>query len=689
MTARAHIALGLVACMGAAAAGCGDKANKAEAATKVVGEKGQDGTDAHRAMALASSGASAQAAQKFKDWTPVPAFLGAPVVGGEVVSAREAIVFTRDNHVGVTTDGGATWGFSRLTTGTVRAVSGAPGGPFVVVGAGGFVSLSGDGKSWSDLPRITNEDLVAVAVGEAGIAAAGKGGAFLRMDRTGQDAEVNPLPDRFRATGVAVEGPRWVAYAGKKGYDSTDGVTFTPTDRVPAAAGRESATSRGLCGLGRVGKKSGVVCKIDGVAYGVSDRDVVVVGRSHVAVTADGGSSWALAPLPLSSIKGVAGDGGALHVYDARGQVASTGDGGKTWTTTADPSVIDGAPAYPRPTPCEGRLPAPGEACKLARETTSPADLPDVRAFRFQGEVGLAMGDSGLVSMTADGGKTWTTTSGFALGALQGFDVRGDRVVAVGRAKTAVSTDGGKTFRLVDLPPKTPMLLGTHIAADGAVYLAGRSGTVLKAEGDLGAWVKLDTGEKNRADYVFLHEVGGALYAAGVRGELHRSADGGKTWVSVPTGVTDVVQKMAGEGEEVFAVTYVSRYGGNKLLRSTDGGQRFVVQRELSDQGLVGDFAWDSGALRYGNLVSRDAGATWSKYTDWYWPGSVDVADGSGVRITNVGSYYGKDRFYVIGPDKDDVTVVDSFYNKGATFRCDKGSGCWMLAGGQVYRPIL
>jgi hypothetical protein len=105
-------------------------------------------------------------------------------------------------------------------------------------------------------------------------------------------------------------------------------------------------------------------------------------------------------------------------------------------------------------------------------------------------------------------------------------------------------------------------------------------------------------------------------------------------------------------------------------------------------QGSVGEMSYAGGTLRYDNLQSKDGGATWSKATDWYWPGSTDTADGSGIRITNISSYYGKDRFYVIGSEKDDVTVVESFFNKGAWFRCDQTSGCWMFASGQLYRPI-
>ncbi len=677
-------ATGLILAAALAAGGCGDGKAAAPEGKAAAG----GGGSAAKAKGNGKSGqlTSAEAAARFTAWTPIPAFLSAPVIGGSVVGDKGAIVFTKDNHVGVTADGGASWGFVRMTTGTVKAAAGAPGGPYVVTGAGGFVSISADGRSWTDLPRETGEDLVGVAVGDLGVAAVGAKGAFLRMDRKGQNPQLATLADGFKAQGVAVEAARYVVYAGKKAHESTDGVAWTPVDYAPAGAGSAAPTSRGLCSIGNVGKKKGVVCKVQGTAYGLEGDAVLVVDKAWVALTRDAGSSWALAPLPIKGIKGVAGGAGAVHVFDAKGTIATTSDG-RTWAPGEDPAVIASAPVYPRPSKCEGRLPAAGEACTLVRETTSPADLPNVRAMRFHGEMGIAMGESALVTMTADGGRSWTSTSGFALGGLQGFDVRGDRVIVVGKSKTAVSTDAGKSFRTLDLPPKTAAIYATKIVADGSVYLAGRAGTILKADKDLAAWVKLDTGAKNRTDYLALHEVGATLFASGARGELYRSADG-TTWAGVPTGVSQIIQKMAGEGNVVYAVTTSVRYGGNKLLRSNDGGLRFFVQRELSDQGTVHDFSYQDGTLHYANLVSKDDGAIWTKGSDWYWPGAVDVGDGSGIRITNTSSYYGKDRFYVIGAEKDDLTVVESFYNNGGFFRCDSTSGCWMFAGGQLYRPL-
>lgn len=282
----------------ALAAGCGD-GKAANEADKVNG-KGSGGGGAASKAGKGGGGkqlSSAEAAARFTAWTPIPAFLSAPVIGGAVVGDKGAIVFTKDNHVGVTTDGGVSWGFVKMTTGTVKAAAGAPGGPYIVTGAGGFVSVSADGRIWTDLPRESNEDLVGVAVGDLGIAAVGAKGAFLRMDKKGASPTLTQL-DGFKAQGVVVDAARYVVFAGKKAQESTDGIAWTPVDYVAAGAGSAAPTSRGLCSIGNVGKKKGVVCKVAGTAYGLDGGAVLVVDKAWVALTRDAGSSWSLAPLP-------------------------------------------------------------------------------------------------------------------------------------------------------------------------------------------------------------------------------------------------------------------------------------------------------------------------------------------------------------------------------------------------------
>ena len=50
---------------------------------------------------------------------------------------------------------------------------------------------------------------------------------------------------------------------------------------------------------------------------------------------------------------------------------------------------------------------------------------------------------------------------------LSAFDARGPRIVVAGNKTVVLSTDGGKSFRAVDLPPKSGRINTVHIAASG------------------------------------------------------------------------------------------------------------------------------------------------------------------------------------------------------------------------------
>lgn len=344
------------------------------------------------------------------------------------------------------------------------------------------------------------------------------------------------------------------------------------------------------------------------------------------------------------------------------------------------------AVAVAKPGKCEGRMPAKAEACSVTRAVTTPLGIPAVRAIDFAGDAGLAMGDAGLVAFTSDGGATWRWNSGFQLRDLASFDAKGKTVVAVGGKSVIVSTDGGKSFREAQLPKKAGRVYATHIS-DGTVFAAGDGGTILRSAGDLQTWELMNAGEKNRTRYVGLHAVNGVLYAAGNRGELFRSEAGGAIWFPVATGVRDTIQAMTGEGSTVLAITQADRRGGNLLLRSDDDGQHFYVLREISHSGSVDRFTLSGGTLLYRDRSSTDFGATWTNSGDDYWAGSVEVGDGSGLRLVDYPSTYVRDRFYVVA-SKDDWTIVDAFSTKGASVKCDAGTGCWLIDGGQVYRPL-
>ncbi len=747
-------------------------------------ERERDGEREGEDGAAQGAGAAAGAAGKFGAWGAVHELVGSTVKIGKMVSDNDAIALTADNLVAVTRDGGASWGFIRHANGTVLAVAGKAGGPFVAVGKAGYAALSSDGKVWNDLPRYTNDDLVAVAAGAPGIVAVTKnGGFFVTYGLDGRSGALGAFPDKVKAKDVIAQGNGFLAVAGKVPYSSLDGTVWAPAPNPPAvASGKSFATSQGVCALGRVEKATGVVCEIKGQAYGLSQANAVVVQKTHFFTTGDGGASWKAAPAPIAGVAGIVQAGTRIIAFGAKGAIAVSGDGGASWqvvTTEVQKALktayvegstvilagdggamlrsgdggasfvqvvtpqnggfkqvgkladgrlvaslgakgiessdggaswvdmVDAAPlaelvAPAKPGKCDGRMPEGGEVCALTRQVKSPSFLPNAKGVAFNGDQGLAFGDFGLVMTTKDGGASWTARSGFAVKSLSVFDARDAVVLAVGGKDVIVSTDAGKSFQRYALPKEAGNVYDVHITQGGQfMYAAGANGTVLRAVGaDPSSWQMLDVGgvarggKKVTAGFVGVHEVGatpeagGVLFVAGGRGELFRSDNRGDTWTPIATGTKHTVQRMAADGQTVVAVTYADRNGGNLLLKSDDGGQHFYVAREVSHQGSVDLLSLAGGVLRYKDRQSQDFGATWTRDPDEkYWSGAVDTHQ-DGLRIVNYDSRYVRDTIYLVGPEKDDWVILDGVQTKLARFRCGKDSGCWMLHGGQVYRPL-
>lgn len=793
MNSRSHqLALLVGACALAAASGCAqqpeaDPADTVQVAPVQVAQPMEapvqldreapaelDPTEAPEPFDLSApsanqgAGASKAAAAKMTAWSAVHAFLGQTIVTGNVISPTEAIALTKNNHVGVTQDGGTTWSFVHHANGQVLAVTGSPGGPYIATGRAGYMATSADGKIWKDLARQTNDDLRAVTVGGNNVVAVGKAGVWVSWPKGLPLSKAGLFPNKFKATGLWVDGGNIIAFAGKKGYSTADGTSWLPMAVMPVIPkGREWLTSRGVCKVGKILKNKGVVCTVAGLARGFGDNHAIVDQKKSIAITSDGGNTWKVSLPPfkgMTAIVGPAGgpyyalggggqaavtkdgttwqplatnagktlragvvkagtivlsgdgvivrstDGGATFVpaetpiggsfkqlFDKGGKLFAvagskaieSADGGATWTEVLDVAGSLGDIPSAKPGTCDARLPAAGETCKFTKSVKSPAgDLPNVRGVVFNGDVGLAAGDSGLLMMTANGGATWSLASSVTkkpIKRIEGMAVRGDRVVVVGGKDVVVSVNGGKSFARAELPGKAKVM-ATHIAEDGSAYVAGTKGAIFKSIGDLTAWLQLDTGPKNKAQYIYLHEVGKAVYASGKKGELYRSEDG-QRFFAVASGIREPVQKMTGDGNTVLAVTYANR-NGNHLLRSDDGGRRFYVQREVSDWGGVSDFDLAGGNLTYEGRISDDFGATWTKAPGVWRSRGIPLGDGSGLKLHVSRPYKMKGTLMIAGTTGDDWTIIDSFDNRGAWFECSAGTGCWMVRGGQIYRPL-
>ena len=206
-----------------------------------------------------------------------------------------------------------------------------------------------------------------------------------------------------------------------------------------------------------------------------------------------------------------------------------------------------------------------------------------IRAIDLSGGRGYAIGDDGTALRTDDGGATWT---GLATGTSQDLSrvqaVTPDVLVVLGGDGCVVrrSDDGGRTFRklhvLAERECPDPIAAVTFVTPSTG-YLFQRNGDVLRtSDGGQtfsrvtavpGTQVGAGGGGAVPADAVFTTPDAGIVFLAGGNRAL-RTTDGGVSWVPE----NDVEPGSVERVRAVSATTFYA-FGPETLLRSTDSGE--------------------------------------------------------------------------------------------------------------------
>jgi photosystem II stability/assembly factor-like uncharacterized protein len=241
-------------------------------------------------------------------------------------------------------------------------------------------------------------------------------------------------------------------------------------------------------------------------------------------------------------------------------------------------------------------------------------------------EIGWAAGDYGVVLHTQDGGLTWQTQiTGTQVNQLMLADAtqfatanptadsaqralrRANIFMGAGPDKpflsiiatspqsaeifgayrmTILTSDAGKTWADGSLQVGDPVSHNLYDAiwADGALYIAGESGTVLRSA-DGGKNFTLLPAPSGTTLFGVLDAGGGAVLAYGVAGALFRSTDNGQSWspvnIAVQSNLTSGLVLKSGN------ILLASETGGVYL--STDHGASFsaVASQPMGIFGLA------------------------------------------------------------------------------------------------------
>jgi photosystem II stability/assembly factor-like uncharacterized protein len=280
------------------------------------------------------------------------------------------------------------------------------------------------------------------------------------------------------------------------------------------------------------------------------NRLVAVGQRGHIVVSSDGGTTWKQSPVPVSS------DLTAVYFVDDKqgwvvghdGVILHTGDGGERWELqlnglTANDLLVS---SMEKKVALE---PASDEARKLLAEAQrykeQGADKPFLDVWFADEKNGYAVGAYNFIFRTSDGGKRWEPQ----------FD----------------RTENSKFFNLYAIRP-----------AAGELYIAGESGLVLKLDPAANRFRALTL--PYNGSFFGVAQAKSAVLVYGLRGNVFRSEDAGKSWSKVAAGLpaTIVAGTQTPQGATLLADV------GGRVVASADGGASFTKAALKTPMPLTG-----------------------------------------------------------------------------------------------------
>ncbi|MBN2027127.1 MAG: IPT/TIG domain-containing protein [Actinobacteria bacterium] len=252
------------------------------------------------------------------------------------------------------------------------------------------------------------------------------------------------------------------------------------------------------------------------------------------------------------------------------------------------------------------------------------------------GHVPYSSSKPSIILHTVNGGETWTTQlseEGYRLYDICAIDDM--NAWAVGDNGTVLTTsDGGATWASRD-SGTTDTLNAICAVGAGTAWVVGEGGIILKT-GDNGITWEAPVSGTTR-DLNSVHSLDGSvLWAVGDSGTVLKSGDGGYTWIAQGLGADDYLDDVcAVDGQTIWAVGIDQSTWDAHIFKSFDGGNSWLVMSDvllevLAVSALDTDNAWVVGG-DIDILRTCDGGWTWVDQ----WPGTTSVLKGVSVVDTN------------------------------------------------------
>jgi len=469
--------------------------------------------DTSRCYAAGAGGVVSHTSDGGANWdvNGTPTF--STLYGIACASANACVAVGAGGAIAGTSNGGATWtAQSNSATVDLKAVSCLSTTSCYAVGAGGTIVATTNGASWSAQASGTTQNLfgiacpggtTCVAVGAAGTILLTTDGSTWLPQASNTTAQLNAVACvPFTTTCYAVgggsvftktsDGTSWSA-----GTILQNGFTFNAISCAAAstcvAAGQFGFLFMTTDGSTWNSQVSHTTLTLSGIACPSTVTCFVTEPNGTILATVNAGTNWnAETPAYAGQVDAVACPS-ATVCYAAGGVIGGTTDGGSTWSlfTTAQDSVLH----------------------DIACPSTSNC---------------AAVGSSGRIYSTADGGASWTLLAPFP-NALNGVACPTVSVCYAVGAGGLIETNAGGSWR-GDNSPTIQSLAGVACTGATACVAVGAAGTVVRTL-DGTHWSVVAVGVT--VDLVSIAcAPGGVCYALPglANSAFLKSIDGGASW---------------------------------------------------------------------------------------------------------------------------------------------------------------
>ena len=573
--------------------------------------------DATRAYAAGQFGTILQTADAGETWTSVATGITQEF---NDIDALAPGTFTASTACGVrrSEDGGATLQRLPLTTSDLVCSSSIAASEFVpgtrtgfILRTDGSVLRTVDGTSFSRRTSITGVGADLLVRSETVAFASNLNGSIFRTtDAAGSWTQVFAGAAGFAPLSLTFASPT-VAYAVGNGavvLKSTDsGATWAPTTALsPLASLRRIACGSPTACLATQSGSTQLVRTIDGggsfsvvtpssqpinaVAF-LSPTRVIAAGEAGtITVSDDAGATWRQVGTRLAGrLSGLrANPDGFAYAIGSNGVLATTADAGATWREPGAATSLDIRSAIFADRSVGYVVDTGGTVLRTANGGDSwqildpgPDFLP-LAVAAPSAQVVVLLGGNGEVRRSTNGGQTFTTVRAAGLTPnAQRLGRAGSALVLYGAKTMAISTTGGRTWRVINGPKvrgTIPTMRNAQCTAATVCWVSTTTDVLFRTVDGGRTWKDLTAGlgrvrvagmnfRSAKAGYISLQSPLDANESFS-QGWVLRTADGGATWAPQIVSDRGPVQVASG-GSVDYALDSVG-----SVFTTTTGGQR-------------------------------------------------------------------------------------------------------------------